>query len=78
MRIGVGHPGESIACTAMCCNNFSKADEDWLVPLLSAIAEAAPLLAQDDDAGFMNKVALMLKPPAENPSQNAADAEGTA
>ena len=27
----------------MCCTNFAKADEDWLVPLLTAIAEAAPL-----------------------------------
>ncbi len=31
--------------------------------MLSAIAEAAPLLAKDDDVGFLNKVALLLKPP---------------
>ena len=31
--------------------------------MLSAIAEAAPLLAKDDDVGFMNKVALLLAPP---------------
>ena len=37
------------------------------MPLLSAIAEAAPLLAKDDDAGFMNKVALVLNPPVEKP-----------
>jgi PTH1 family peptidyl-tRNA hydrolase len=47
-------------------NNFSKNDEKWLVPLLSAIAEAAPLLAKDDDVGFMNKVALLLAPPEKN------------
>jgi len=46
-------------------NNFSKADEDWLVPMLSAIAEAVPLLAKDDDVGFLNKVALILKPPVK-------------
>jgi len=45
-------------------NNFSKAEEEWLVPLLSAIAEGAPWLARDDDAGFMNKVAVVVKPPA--------------
>jgi hypothetical protein len=28
------------------------------------MVEAAPLLAKDDDAGFMSKVALLLKPPA--------------
>jgi len=44
-----------------------KADEDWLVPLLSAMAEAAPFLAKDDDAGFMNKVAVTLNPPVKKP-----------
>ena len=27
------------------------------------MVEAAPLLAKDDDAGFMSKVALLLAPP---------------
>jgi PTH1 family peptidyl-tRNA hydrolase len=63
VRIGVGHPGERGRVTGHLLGNFSKADEDWLVPMLSAIAEAAPLLAQDDDAGFMNKVAVTLRPP---------------
>jgi PTH1 family peptidyl-tRNA hydrolase len=62
VRIGVGHPGEKTKVHGHVLNNFSKADETWLVPLLSAIAEAAPLLAKDDDVGFMNKVALLLKP----------------
>jgi len=63
VRIGIGHPGEKHRVTSHVLGNFSKADEDWLVPMLSAIAEAAPLLAADDDAGFMSKVALILKPP---------------
>jgi peptidyl-tRNA hydrolase, PTH1 family len=67
VRIGVGHPGEKGRVHGHVLNNFSKADEDWLVPLLSAIAEAAPLLARDDDVGFMNKVALILKPPEKKP-----------
>ena len=29
----------------------------------SAMAAAAPLLAKDDDAGFMSKVAVALNPP---------------
>ena len=40
--------------------NFSKDDVDWLKPLVEAMVEAAPLLAKDDDAGFMSKVALLL------------------
>jgi peptidyl-tRNA hydrolase, PTH1 family len=65
VRIGVGHPGEKRRVHGHVLNNFSKADEDWLVPMLSAIAEAAPLLARDDDVGFLNKVAVILKPPVK-------------
>jgi PTH1 family peptidyl-tRNA hydrolase len=63
VRIGVGHPGEKDRVHGHVLQNFSKADEEWLVPLLSAMAEAAPFLARDDDAGFMNKVAVTLNPP---------------
>ena len=67
VRSGVGHPGEKARVHGHVLQNFSKADEEWLVPLLSAIAEAAPFLARDDDAGFMNKVAVILNPPAIKP-----------
>jgi PTH1 family peptidyl-tRNA hydrolase len=67
VRIGIGHPGEKRRVHGHVLGNFTKADEDWLVPMLSAIAEAAPWLARDDDAGFMNKVAITLKPPVHNP-----------
>jgi PTH1 family peptidyl-tRNA hydrolase len=65
VRIGVGHPGSKERVHGHVLDNFSKADETWLIPLLSAIAEAAPLLAADDDVGFMNKVALLTQPPRE-------------
>ncbi len=65
VRIGVGHPGTKARVHGHVLNNFSKADEDWLVPMLSAIADAAPHLAKDDEAGFTTKVALILKPPAK-------------
>ncbi|HTT84775.1 MAG TPA: aminoacyl-tRNA hydrolase [Rhizomicrobium sp.] len=64
VRIGVGHPGTKSRVISHVLNNFSKTEEEWLVPLLSAIAEAAPCLARDDDAGFMNKVTIILNPPA--------------
>lgn len=66
VRIGVGHPGDKSRVHGHVLNNFSKADEDWLVPMLSAIAESAPLLAQDDLVGFMNKVALLQSPQDKN------------
>ncbi len=62
LRIGIGYPGRPNVL-AYALHDFSKADREWLLPLLGAIAEAAPYLASDDDAGFMNKVALLVKPP---------------
>ena len=66
VRIGVGHPGRE-RVTGHVLQNFAKSDEDWLVPLLSAIAEAAPLLAENDIVGFMNKAALILHPQEHKP-----------
>ncbi|HEV2651135.1 MAG TPA: aminoacyl-tRNA hydrolase [Rhizomicrobium sp.] len=67
VRIGIGHPGEKHRVSGHVLGNFSKADEDWLVPMLTAIAEAAPMLAKDDDVGFMNKVQLATNPPVKKP-----------
>jgi len=74
VRIGVGHPGAKSKVHGHVLDDFSRADEDWLVPLLTAIAEAAPLLAKDDDIGFMNKIALLTKPPEkkEKPQEKGA------
>jgi PTH1 family peptidyl-tRNA hydrolase len=76
VRIGVGHPGGRDRVTGHVLGNFTKADEkEWLVPMLTAIAEAAPLLAKDNDVGFMNKIALTLNPPrpsAPKPPKPAA------
>src|SRR6201991_4630689 len=74
VRIGIGHPGEKHRVSNHVLGNFSKADEEWLVPMLSAIADAAPLLAKDDDVGFMNKVALLTKPPEKKPAKQQKDA----
>jgi PTH1 family peptidyl-tRNA hydrolase len=67
VRIGIGHPGEKGRVHSHVLGNFTKADEkEWLVPMLTAIAEAAPLLAKDNDIGFMNKITLALHPPRPN------------
>jgi len=67
VRIGVGHPVTRERVVGHVLQNFSKADEEWLIPTLSAIAEAAPLIAEDDIVGFMNKVALILHPQEHKP-----------
>jgi PTH1 family peptidyl-tRNA hydrolase len=66
VRLGIGHPGDKERVTGHVLQNFSKDDVDWLKPLVEAMVEAAPLLAKDDDAGFMSKVALLLKPPTNS------------
>ncbi|MSP94376.1 MAG: aminoacyl-tRNA hydrolase [Alphaproteobacteria bacterium] len=63
VRIGVGHPGTPEAVHSYVLHDFSKADREWLVPLIDAIADAAPFLAAGDDPGFMNRVAVLVKPP---------------
>lgn len=63
VRLGIGHPGHKDLVTNYVLQDFSKADRDWLDPLLRAIGGAAGRLAEGDAAGFMNAVALELRPP---------------
>jgi PTH1 family peptidyl-tRNA hydrolase len=63
VRFGIGHPGHKELVTGHVLGDFAAADRDWVEPLLAAFAEAAPLLAAGDDAGCMNRIALLLQPP---------------
>lgn len=60
VRLGIGHPGDKRLVTPHVLGNFAKADQDWLAPLLDAIAAAAPDLAAGDTAGFTNRVARQM------------------
>src|SRR5438477_12952249 len=48
-RSGAGHPGDQARVRGHVLDNVPKADEKWLVPLLSAVANAAPFPAKVDD-----------------------------
>ena len=65
VRVGVGHPGEKHLVTSHVLANFDRDDIAWLKPLVDAMVDAAPLLARDDDTGFMSKVALLTQPTKE-------------
>lgn len=65
VRIGIGHPGEKERVTGHVLGNFTKADRTWVDPLLDAIAQAAPFIADGDGPGFMNKVTLLTQPQRE-------------
>jgi PTH1 family peptidyl-tRNA hydrolase len=63
IRLGVGHPGDKALVKGYVLKNFAKADEDWLDPLLEAVADAAPLLVDGGEPvkpeKFQTKVALL-------------------
>jgi PTH1 family peptidyl-tRNA hydrolase len=63
VRLGIGHPGHKELVTSHVLGDFSVADREWVERLLDAFAEAAPLLAAGDDAGCMNRIALLMRPP---------------
>ncbi|MEO4001354.1 aminoacyl-tRNA hydrolase [Mesorhizobium sp. CAU 1732] len=60
VRIGIGHPGVKEMVTHHVLGDFSKADHEWLDPLVDAIADNAEYLVRGDDNGFMNKTTLAL------------------
>jgi peptidyl-tRNA hydrolase, PTH1 family len=57
VRIGIGHPGSREMVTGYVLRDFAKADHAWLEPLLGAIAEGAPDLAQGAADKFQSFVA---------------------
>jgi PTH1 family peptidyl-tRNA hydrolase len=60
VRLGIGHPGMKEKVQGHVLGNFAKTD-DWLAPLLDAVAEAAPLLAGGRPEEFMTRVALLTR-----------------
>ncbi|HWG80832.1 MAG TPA: aminoacyl-tRNA hydrolase [Stellaceae bacterium] len=71
VRLGVGHPGVKELVQPYVLQNFDAEEMQWVVPLIDAIAEALPLLIEDDAPGFMTKVALILRPPPPKPPRVA-------
>jgi PTH1 family peptidyl-tRNA hydrolase len=57
VRIGIGHPGTEELVTHHVLHDFAKADHAWLQPLLAAIAENAPYLAEGSPDKFQSRVA---------------------
>lgn len=73
VRIGIDHPGDKSKVTGHVLGNFSKSDQDWLVPMLDAIAAAAPFLANDDKR-FATDVAQRVAPVTPYKKQSSRDA----
>ncbi|HQZ12557.1 MAG TPA: aminoacyl-tRNA hydrolase [Devosia sp.] len=60
VRIGVDHPGHKDRVMPHVLGDFSKAERQWLDPLLDAIATNADLIVKGDDNGLMNKLAIAI------------------
>ncbi|MGI9509170.1 MAG: aminoacyl-tRNA hydrolase, partial [Geminicoccaceae bacterium] len=75
VRFGIGHPGDKAKVTGHVLGNFSKADSQWLTPLLDAFVSAVPFLAKGDDAGCMNKIAVLTKPNIHKSGSDKTEAD---
>jgi PTH1 family peptidyl-tRNA hydrolase len=62
VRIGIGHPGHKDAVSPWVLGDFSKADRDWLIPMLDAMGDGAGDLVSGDQGRFMTRVADAVKP----------------
>ncbi|MDB5314458.1 MAG: aminoacyl-tRNA hydrolase [Rhodospirillales bacterium] len=58
VRLGIGHPGMREKVHGHVLGNFAKVD-DWVVPLMDAVADAAPMLVEGRAEDFMTRVALL-------------------
>ena len=61
VRIGIGHPGEKNRVSNYVLSDFAKADQDWLEQLISAMADHADFLVQNNDNDFMTRVSETCK-----------------
>ncbi|AEQ52189.1 aminoacyl-tRNA hydrolase [Pelagibacterium halotolerans] len=72
IRLGIGHPGHKDRVHSHVLSNFHKADNEWLEPLLDALAKNAALIAKGDAAGLMNKLALALPTASKSEADKSA------
>ena len=60
VRLGIGHPGDKALVYHYVLSDFSKAEMAWVEVVCRAVAEAAPLLVEGQDASFQNKTHLAI------------------
>lgn len=73
VRMGIGHPGDKALVQPHVLSDFAKADQAWLAPLLDAVADHVPLLAEGEEGSFQNKVHLALNPAPARPEKKVQD-----
>ena len=73
IRIGIGHPQSKEQVTNHVLGNFSKADHEWLDPLLQLLADNLGLLVNGKDSLFMNRISLSHEKETESDHKNGGD-----
>jgi PTH1 family peptidyl-tRNA hydrolase len=72
-RLGTGHPGHKDLVMGHVLSDFSKAELAWLKPLLTAVADAAPLLAAGEDERYQAEVLRLAPAPKLDPRAAGRD-----
>ncbi len=67
VRLGVGHPGDKNLVVNYVLGKFAKADQDWLVPLLTNAVKAFPRLLAGKPNDFAAAAGIQVKAPS-NPT----------
>jgi len=76
-RLGTGHPGHKDLVHGHVLSDFHKADLKWVEPLVSACADALPLLAAGEDEKYQAEV-LRLAPAEKADPRQLARGSGAA
>jgi peptidyl-tRNA hydrolase, PTH1 family len=66
-RLGTGHPGHKDLVMQHALSDFSKAELEWVAPLVVACADAAELLAAGEDEKYQGKVLMLAPAPKADP-----------
>jgi peptidyl-tRNA hydrolase, PTH1 family len=61
VRLGIGHPGDKALVYNFVLSDFAKSETGWVEAVCRAVAEAAPLLVEGQDASFQNKTYLAIE-----------------
>ena len=61
VRIGIGHPGDKPLVYHYVLSDFAKSEAGWVEAVCKAVADAAPLLVEGQDASFQNKTHLAIE-----------------
>lgn len=70
IRLGIGHPASKELVHNHVLGNFSKSDQDWLLPLLKGISDNLAPLIKGNDSLFMNRIAANK---SEEKTRNTSD-----